>query len=270
METTNIQIVGRDSSGSFSSADIQKIDKAFFNSSGTLTGLNVYQIQPKIKALHFHGFTSVQNNLLSPVYNTNGYNSYNWGLGNTLAKSYWVHAQSFARTIYYEYIDTCGNERSSQMNVSAGVITPLKLAGNIDSSFACINKVKVSPVINGDFGVRVVHSTSDISNNTAVFLSYNTEMYLALMCPNNAIMKVDSMCIMAYATIDIVIYKHKSDGTRTAVGYYKAQNNNYTFCTADKDGSLCGYFYPGETITMINATGGAQVYIDAQLSVQYF
>ncbi len=262
METTNVQIVGRDSSGSFSAADIQKIDKSFFNSSVTLAGFNIYQIQPKIKTFIYNAYAeSVNDSLLTASGNNVNYSTYNWGLGSALKKTYSIYSSDFARRAYYDYIDQSGNEKSSFMDVSANLNTFFK-EGNI----ACINNFRVTPNVNGNAVYFTIATSVDIAK-----ISYNGYYNAAIMCPNNAIMRIENMTVYTNQRNTFTIYKNDPNGLRSAQAMYGLTGTNNM--TTNSVGSLAGYYYPGETLTMSNTAGGnntGNVYVYARVMIKYF
>ncbi len=267
METTNLKISTRDNSGYIQTVDVQKVDNSFVGGNGTLTGINIYQIQPKIKTLFYSAYSNdgIANRLLSSGGSIN-FSTYNWGLGMSLAKNYWAYSTAYNRTIYYDYIDPSGNEGSHSMSLVANQYTLLKMS-NDSSFFACINNFTVQPNVSGDYPVYISLSPSTI--NAIGAINYHRCHNGALMCPNNAIMTIDSIHINVNRSNTLIIDKHTEDGIRRPQGVIPLSVGPITFyhnVPSVED------FYRGQTLTMTNNRDdvSAQMSVTAYVLVKYF
>ncbi len=255
METTNVQIVGRDNSGYIQTADTQTVNRALFGSSGTLTGLNIYQIIPKVKQLVFSGQSSVQNGILGGGYtsfNGTGTNmctqlisANNWGI--TQPKTFYIYT-SMNEKIYYEYIDTLGNERTAMIDVSAYLWNVLPLQTGFTQQMVGINNFRLANSISSPQEIYI--ATSSSTTNAIYSACYNGYRAGILTCPANAVMYITDITISASVRINFGVFKYDAiTGARQSIFYMNVNITQYTI-TAGSDGCIGGYIYPGEAIVM--------------------
>ncbi len=269
MEMQNLQLVVRDNSGYIQKVDVQKVDKSLFGGNGTLTGLNIYQIMPKVKQLVFSGQSGTQNGILGGGY-TN-FNSgwvtsttcsvtvggYEWGISRP--KTFYIKAVTGLKTIYYEYIDTLGNERTMSYAIpTLDVWYPLPLQTGFTQEMVGINNFRLSSsMANEQEQLYISGYLSAIAseNNSLYSACYNGYRAGVLTCPANAIMFITNITIYAGLTIfapttTFGIYKYDAvTGARKSLFYMNINVMQYTI-TPGHDGTIGGYIYPGEAVVM--------------------
>ncbi len=260
METQNLQIVGRDNSGYIQTVDVQKVGNTLFGGSGTVTGFNIYQIMPKVKQLVFSGQSGTQNGILAGGYS--GYNSdwrsewtctqtvgaNNWGI--TQPKTFYVLADNGLKTIFYEYIDTLGNERTASFDIpTLGAWYTLPLQTGFTQQMVGINRFRLSSSMANE-SEKIIIATSFSANNGIYSAFYNGYRAGVLTCPANAIMYITNITFYASAQTNFGIYKYDAiTGARKSIFYMNINVTQYTI-TAGPDGSIGGYIYPGEAVVM--------------------
>ncbi len=264
METTNLQIVGRDNSGYIQTVDVQSVDKRLFGGNGTLTGINIYQIQPKVKQLVLSGQSGTSNTII-------GYGALSmdtlWGISKPKTFYASINYPGTRKIIYYDYIDVCGNERSMSFDVSASTTATntwyeMPLQTGFTQSIAGINNFRLGSNTNVNDVIIISTTTGDAGSPYS--MSYKFSYTGVLTCPNNAIMYITNISTYCSARCNFAIYKYDAiTGARKGIFYMNINITQYTI-SAGADGCIGGYIYPGEAIAMVDLDN---IYITAFANV---
>lgn len=247
--SSNIQIVGTDNSGVFQTIDVQTVDKTLFEYKGEITGLNVYQIIPKVKQLVMSGKCNIiTNRIYGGDITTLSISSKIWG--TTGNRSFYAYSIAGPVTIYYDYVDQNADEKSGQIDVSSS--TWKKFA---EVNIAGINKVRTSRRLTTSDQISI---TVDISGRAnAIFFSspgsiYNSYLNSVITCPNNAIMYVTNISTLSstQSEIDLCIMRYQGYTGVTECIFATVLSGWTNHIAAGPDGTLGGYIYPGDAILM--------------------
>lgn len=263
MDTTNLQLFTRDTSGVLQTTAVTSVNKILFGSSGTLTGLNVYRIIPKVKQYVMSGTYRALNNILAGN-SSSGQLYYDAIWGKSSIKQFKVITYITTGQIYYEYVDSFGNEGTNAVPFSGGVtfsLTPNNIVG--------INRAKYILNYLQDGSFIDVHYGSSSSNNI-LSISKNYYNNAVITCPNNAIMYVSNITTFLgfpNVTGDILLLKFDgSTGASKVVFKTLLWRTSDTF-SAGPDGSIGGYMYPGDAVAMAATAANKETYIRAFANV---
>jgi hypothetical protein len=222
------------------------------------TGLNVYQIYPKIKSLALTGLNNITTaDTLMAGQNSNiGVNAYQWGKINA-NKSYWLYTPLNAnvRTISYNYINSLGNEATGTATGIVNSYVPLQ------SNIVCLNNFTVSGgvSITSTDALYITLAGSGGTNLAVcslVAVRYNMNNAIFTV-PNNAIALITSIDALL-GTSNEYYYMNVWDanGNRSVpnVTYnYSSNVNNYRASGGDY-GCIGRILTAGETVAF--STGG--------------
>jgi hypothetical protein len=277
METTSVQIVGRDSDGGINSVDMQTIDGKFFDVSGQLTGLkltglNIYQIMPKVKQLVMSG-TSVSraNNMLGGTSANQLFYDASGGIARPPTRFFaygTLLPPALPITLGYDYVDHTGAEKT------ASVLFTVSGRVELTTGIAGINNVNLSRSLtniltsNERFYISI---SGDTTGTKAMFdTGYNYYYNNMITCPNNAVMYVTNISLdMTSNSQGIALLKFDSIiGTSSVIWQMSFPGVTYNIC-AGGDGSLGGYMYPGEAVAMCTTNLANTITAYANVVIKY-
>jgi hypothetical protein len=225
------------------------VDNTLFGAvNGSYSGINMYPVQPKVKQLVISGTTASVNGILGGQGSTQTISNVDWGI--TKPKTFYISmaAGGIARTFYYDYIDTNGNERTMGYTIPTPITNwyALPLQTGFTEQMVGINNVRVTATltINDTYYISNTQSTA----NTVCSGSYGRNYNAVITIPNNAIGYVSNL-MMSNATANFFnLWKYDNQsGARKNIFYYPtsfAINHAVAGC----DGSLGGYLQPGEAV----------------------
>ncbi len=240
-------------------------------SNNPLTGINIYQILPKVRSFTLNGFSAgTANNLLAGVGSSIGLLEYSYGKANARTHYIFVPTSSVVRTIKYVYIDTNGNEQTTQ-TTSITNNTYISLG-----SMVGINELTI--VGNASYGssdntqITLANTTSN-TKIIAQITNINYHSCGTFTCPNNAIATITSLNAIISTANDYYYLNHwNADGARstTWVGYMVTSGSN-TYIGNGEYGGIGRTILPGETIAF-SCVGGSSVNrsVYANIVVKYF
>jgi hypothetical protein len=248
--TSKVQIVGTDNSGIFQTVDVQTVDKTLFGYNGEVTGLNMYQIIPKVKQLVMSGKCDIiTNRIYGGDITTLSISSNIWGALSAY-KTFYAYSDAGPVTIYYDYVDQDANEKSGQIDVSFRTwkqFTEINIAG--------INKVRTSRRLTTSDQISITVGVT--GRAYAIFFSspgsiYNSYLNSVITCPNNAIMYVTNISTLSstQSEIDLCIMRYQGNTGVTDTIFATALSGWTNHIAAGSDGTLGGYMYPGDAILM--------------------
>ena len=225
------------------------VDKTLFGaSSGTYSGINMYPVQPKVKQLVMSGTTATANGILGGLNSTQTISNVDWGI--TKPKTFYISmtAGGTAKTFFYDYIDTNGNERTMNYTISTPITNwyALPLQTGYTEQMVGINNVRVSSSLTTADTYFISTSTSSV--NTVCSGTYGRTLNAVITIPNNAIGYVSNFSIFNAVASNMNLWKYDAiTGARKNIYYY-----NTPFATnhlpSGFEGSLGGILQAGEAV----------------------
>jgi hypothetical protein len=220
------------------------------------TGLNVYQILPKVKQYTMGGFdpqSSVYR--LFGLSTTNGINttSTHFGFANPRVHYGILSAGQTGKNLFIDYVDVNG-----MLIENAG---PYALVNNAFTTLPTM----ISPV-SFRMDTNLTASSAEAVYITISNLAAGREQSVAGMdlnqycvgtftIPNGYIGYLSSINSVVVGATGIQVVKWDVDGIRKVA--FKFNNTAYEHLTSGYEGSLGGIFYPGETIAFSNQSAVA-------------
>ena len=223
------------------------------------TGINMYQILPKVKSYAITGLNNITtaDTLMAGSGSNIGINAYQWGKINA-NKSYWLYTPTGAniRSITYNYIDSAGNDATG---TATGIVNSYVA---LQSNIVCLNNFSVSGSVSITSTDALYITLANSGTTTLSVCSLNNVRYNM----NNAIFTVPNNAIALITSIDAVLgtaneyyYMNVWDanGNRTIpnVAYvYSSGVNNMRTAGGGEYGSIGRILTAGETVAF--STGG--------------
>jgi hypothetical protein len=243
------------------------VDKTLFGGTGTVTGLNIYQIPYKTKTFNMCGnATNVANVMWAGLGSTIDVAAISFGTNLPAKTFYFYHTTSPVTPLscILNYIKKSdGTEATYTINTVVNAPTQNTYYNLAASPFnltdiACINSFDpVGSTVSGT-SYRLLTSGSDTTKSIASI--HNTDLQYCgfFMCPANARAYVSYLSVVVSASGDYLKFiKWTKDGYRRVINtiyVFTGLNNVFTSATDNGNASLSGWIYPGETFA-INATG---------------
>ena len=244
------------------------VNNSIFGASGTNTGINMYPVPIKQKQLVMSGTTATANGILGGLNSTQTISNVDWGI--TKPKTFYISmtAGGTAKTFFYDYIDTNGNERTMNYTIPAPISNwyALPLQTGFTEQMVGINNVRVSAslTINDTYFI----STSTSSANTVCSGTYARTLNAVITIPNNAIGYVSNVFMFNAIASNFNLWKYDAiTGARKNIYYY-----NTAFATnhmaSGYEGALGGILQPGEAVLGGNENSNSMV-VFANVVIKY-
>ena len=229
------------------------VNRTIFGATGataginTNTGINTYSIPIKQKQLVISGSTGTSKGVLAGANSTFTIGVADWGITKPKIFSIFMNATSVAKTFFYDYVDTKGNERTGTLTVpTVNAWHQLPLQSGFTEQMVGINNVRVS---------------ASLLENDAYFIAFNADLantvcsgifgrtYNAVITiPNNAIGYVSNVMMSNAANNYFNLWKYDAiTGARSNIFYYPTVIT-VNHAAAGYEGSLGGLLKPGEAV----------------------
>jgi hypothetical protein len=228
--------------------EIQNGSTTNFNSG---TGLNVYQILPKVKMYTIGGFDETSSTYrLFGLATPNGINTTatNFGLANPRVH-YGGTSSGTDRVAYIDYVNSSGDLVENAGPYTFNSVTYATLPN-------MIAPIKFRLTSNLSTGQAVYISITANSSVTAVAGQDQNQYCIGTFTvPNGYIGYISNLTSNVVATTNIQIVKWDVNGIRSVI--YRFNNTGNADHTAGYEGGLGGIFYAGETVAFSNQTAVA-------------
>ena len=230
-----------------SSMDTKTVQQYNTTNFGGITGLNIYQIRPKVRFYTLRGRNIVADRdmIMGSVGNTRYFTSDAFGIANV--KPWWCYSETVARTITYEYVDSLGNEGTRSQLCPANVFTALPLANGSAGNFLINNWTQSINTSSATGTVYICHTTQSGSYASAGG-GYTDKFNSLFTCPKNYVFTIQNIVFYSNAPDDyLLMIRWNAQGIREVVFYWtysKLINQNY----ASQFGGVGPIFTEGDTV----------------------
>jgi hypothetical protein len=244
------------------------VNNSLFGGTGTTTGINMYSQPVKQKQLVMSGTTASVNGILGGQGSSQTISNVDWGI--TKPKTFYISMASggTAKTFYYDYIDTNGNERTGTYTIPTPITNwyALPLQTGFTEQMVGINSVRVSSTLttNDTYYISNTQSTA----NTVCSGSYGRTYNAVITIPNNAYAYVSNSMMSNAVANFFNFWKYDAiTGARKNIFYYPtsfAINHAVAGC----DGSLGGILQAGEAV-LGGIEAGSNMVLFANVVIKY-
>jgi hypothetical protein len=235
------------------------VNNSIFGASGTNTGINMYPIPIKQKQLVMSGTTATANGILGGLNSTQTISNTDWGIKQ--AKTFYISMSvgGTAKTFYYDYVDTNGNERTMNYTIPTPISLwyQLPLQTGFTEQMVGINNVRVSTSLTTNDTYFISNSPSSV--NTVCSGTYGRTYNAVITIPINAIGYVSNISMFNATASNICLWKYDAiTGARKNIYYYNTPfATNHT--QSGFEGSLGGIIQSGEAILLGNENTNVMV-----------
>ena len=207
------------------------------------TGLNVYQILPKVKMYSLGGFdgNSTANTLITGSATTAQLvNTFTFGSNYTF---YAVLGSGANRNITVDYVDSSGNIQTTSQPITINASTAVELVTGkcildfrLSSSFASGETLFIGASSN----------VTALKQSSLYYEDINQKLIGAITIPNGYIGYITNLTSQVASASNIALNRWNSSGIRSAV--WRVNNQGNIYINSGYEGALGGIFNAGDTL----------------------
>ncbi len=260
---TQLETRDNDANTNLSAINTKAVQQYNTTNDGSVIGLNMYQIRPKVKFYNMAAISksAFNNRMLGSDGNTKTYYENSFGIANT--KIWYAKSQIVGRTINYEYVDNTGAIGNYSVILPINTWTIMNKAGNVAGTFL-INKWDTTTSPTDTSGLIHISYDSE-SETTALFGGNFVHTFNAIFTvPTGYVAWVTNINFDSNiaSTLDYLsLLKWSATGVRSVVFQWSSLNR-FTQNHYNGYGGCGGVFTAGETIgwATLNNASYKQIY----------
>jgi hypothetical protein len=236
------------------------IDNGSTTNFNSATGINVYQILPKVKMYNFGGFdaNATANGLIIGNATTGQVvSSASFNFGGTM--QFWaVLGSAGTKNLTIDYVDASGDIVTSSIDINGTTVTSL-------GTFKSILDFRLSStIVSGDqLFIGTANNVTTLKERSLYYEDINQKLVGAVTIPNGYIGYITNLTSQTNTASNITLNRWNSLGVKSAV--WRVTNTGNIYINSGYDGTLGGIFNAGDTLAFSAQTAVAGKSVIANL-----
>jgi len=244
-----------------------------YNQNNSKTGLNVYQIYPRVLQILFNGsnFNNTGNCLLGGPATSLGFESTNYGLPLNTQK-YWfgyMASTGLTRSVIYDYIDTNGDLQTATTVLTSNNANIILCGGNVAIS---IFRWRLTRNMIAGETFYISYGTSSSAPIIGAITGggeYRNYFNGIITIPNNAIGYITNYTYYSNTNGSLLLCKWDKDAVRNFTYALPASTAGTNSVSAGSDGAIGGLITAGETVAFCRDTATTSSSIYSNLVIRF-